>query len=373
MARVLRILALALTASAVMLACGREPPPEARADSRPVKLFQVSGGEAAGRRSFPGRIESTYRADLAFRVPGTVLEILVKEGDLVETGQLLAKLDPTDYEIVVRDRLASFENSQRNFGRATELVEDGYISRLEYDRLEANFKSSEAALAAAQQDLAYTELRAPFGGRVAKRHVERFEEISVRQPVLSLQDVDNLQVKIDIPESLMRQVRAHQNTSPGEAAPPAVATFEGNPDHPFPLTFREIATRADASTQTFEVTFNMPAPQDFIVLPGMTATVTVELAGRLSGRPQTIWIPLNAVAADSSLGSRVWVLDPNSMTVSSLPVEIGRMQGSQVEVLSGLGGGEEIVSVGASYLAEGMRVTRMTTGEQAVPRAGDPG
>jgi len=369
----LRALGLALTAAIVLLACGREAPQEAGPGSRPVKTFHVAGGEFAGKRNFPGRIESTYRADLAFRVQGTVQDILVKEGDLVESGQLLAKLDPTDYEIVVRDRLASFENSQRNFQRASELVEEGYISRLEYDRLEANFKSSEAALAAAQQDLAYTELRAPFGGRVAKRHVERFEEIGIKQPVFSLQDVDNLQVKIDVPESLMRQVRARHDTVPGEAAPPAVATFEGNPDHPFPLTFREIATRADPRTQTFEVTFNMPAPQDFIVLPGMTTTVTVDLTGRLSSRPESLWVPLNAVVADSSLGARVWLLDPETMTVSSLPVEIGRMQGNQVELLSGLEGGEEIVSVGASYLAEGMQVTRMGTGEQAVPRAGDPG
>ena len=372
MQSVLRTVGLALTASIVVLACGREPPPEAGPTSRPVKIFHVAGGELTGKRSFPGRIESTYRADLAFRVQGTVQEILVREGDLVEAGQLLSRLDPTDYEIVVRDRLASFENSRRNFQRASELVEDGFISRLEYDRLEANFKSSEAALAAAQQDLAYTELRAPFGGRVAKRHVEAFEEVGIKQPVFTLQDVENLQVKIDVPESLVRRLRARHDVVPGTAAPPSVATFEGNPDRPFPLTFREIATRADSRTQTFEVTFNMPAPQDFIVLPGMTATVTVDLSGRLTGSVRTLWVPLNAVVADSGLGAYVWVLDPESMTVSSLPVEIGRMQGSQVEVLAGLEGGEEIVSVGASYLADGMRVTRMETGEQAVPRDGDP-
>jgi RND family efflux transporter MFP subunit len=369
----IRLFCLASLAASVLCACGREPAPDAAPESRPVKTFRVAGTDFAGKRSFPGRVDSTYRADLAFRVPGTVQEILVREGDLVESGQLLARLDPTDYEIVVRDRVASFENSQRNFQRASELVEEGYISRLEYDRLEANFKSSEAALAAAQQDLAYTELRAPFGGRIAKRHVEAFEEVGIKQTVFTLQDVENLQVKIDVPESLVRSLRARHDTVPGTAAPPSVATFEGNPDQPFALTFREISTRADPRTQTFEATFNMPAPQDFIVLPGMTATVTVDLAGRLTRGPQTLWVPLNAVVADSGLGARVWILDSETMTVSSLPVEIGRMQGSQVEVLSGLEGGEEIVSVGASYLAEGMRVTRMATGEQALPRAGDPG
>ena len=84
------------------------------------------------------------------------------------------------------------------------------------------------------------------------------------------------------------------------------------------------------------------------------------------------WVPARAVQADSNLGARVWILDPASMTDSSTAVEIGTMQGSMIEVTGGLEGGEEIVAVGAPYLAEGMRVTRMAQTEQAVPRADDP-
>jgi RND family efflux transporter MFP subunit len=156
------------------------------------------------------------------------------------------------------------------------------------------------------------------------------------------------------------------------ASIPAYASFEGKPGKAFPLTLREVSTRADPKTQTFEVTFNMPAPDDFIVLPGMTATVTVDFSSREPVGEHSHWVPANAVVADSELGARVWVLDPQTMTVSSVSVEVGGMQGDQVEVLSGLEGGEEIVAVGAAYLAEGMRVSRMATSEQAVPRAGDP-
>jgi len=271
----------------------------------------------------------------------------------VEQGQLLAKLDPTDYQTVVRDRQAKFDNSERNFQRAQELVEDGFISRTEYDRLEADYKTSEAALIAARQDLAYTELRAPFAGRVAKRHAERFEEIGVKQTMFTLQDVETLQVKIDLPESVMRSVRPNPNAGDarrGGDTIPAYAAFEGKPDQRFPLTLREVSTRADPKTQTFEVTFNMPAPKDFIVLPGMTATVTVDFSGhQLASEGGTShWVPVDAVVADSGLEARVWVLDSQSMTVSSVAVETGHMQGNQIEILSGLAGGEEIVAVGAS-------------------------
>lgn len=369
-----RVLIFALAAAALLPGCGGQEAPAPEVSSRPVKTFLVAGDSTRTARSFPGRVESTYRADLAFRVPGTVQEILVKEGDLVEQGQLLARLDPTDYATVVRDRQATYDNSERNFQRAQELIEDGFISRTEYDRLEANFKSSEAALTAARLELSYTELKAPFGGRVAKRHVERFEEIGIKQTMFTLQDVETLQVKIDLPESVMRSLRPNPDTTTASEAAgdnPAYATFEGKPDRPFPLTLREISTRADPKTQTFEVTFNMQAPTDFIVLPGMTATVTVDFRSREPAAEASHWVPVNAVIADSGLGATVWVLDPQSMTVASRGVGIGGMRGDRIEIISGLEGGEEIVAVGASHLAEGMRVSRMKTSEQAVPRNGE--
>jgi multidrug efflux pump subunit AcrA (membrane-fusion protein) len=131
-----------------------------------------------------------------------------------------------------------------------------------------------------------------------------------------------------------------------------------------------VATKADSQTQTFRVTLTMPAPTEFRVLSGMTVTVGIDFSS-LMDADESKWVPLNAVQADSGLNARVWVLDESTMTVSSLPVTIGRVRGRSIEVTSGLYGGEEIVSVGAPYLAEDMRVTRMKQTEQAEPRQGE--
>jgi multidrug efflux pump subunit AcrA (membrane-fusion protein) len=114
----------------------------------------------------------------------------------------------------------------------------------------------------------------------------------------------------------------------------------------------------------------MDAPTDFNVLPGMTATVVLDLSGVVD-KEGVKWVPVRSVQADSGLQPRVWILDPETMTVSSRPVTIGRMSGRMIEVREGLEGGEEIVAVGAPYLAEGMAVTRMAISEQAEPRADD--
>jgi len=74
---------------------------------------------------------------------------------------------------------------------------------------------------------------------------------------------------------------------------------------------------------------------------------------------------------DAGLDAGVWILDPETMTVSRRRVSIGAMDGDRVQVTAGLLPGDEVVTVGAAFLAEGMRVTRLEGGEQAVPREGD--
>ena len=101
-----------------------------------------------------------------------------------------------------------FDNAQRNFTRAEELIHAGNISRLDFDRMEANFKSADAALRQARQDLAYTELKAPFSGRLAKRYVERFEEVMAKKSVVSLQQSDALDVKSDVPSKAIPSMPA---------------------------------------------------------------------------------------------------------------------------------------------------------------------
>ena len=205
--------------------------------------------------------------------------------------------------------------------------------------------------------------------------MDNFEEVLAKQSVVFLQDSDLLHVIIAMPESIIRSVRAGSDRELSEtevdessaAAVRAMASFEGHPDISFALTVKELATRADPDTQTFRVTLSMPQPDEFTVLPGMTAEVEVDFAG-LMVRDSVTWVPARAVQADADLDARVFVLDPDEMVVRGRGVRIGRMSGDMIEIIDGLDGGEEIVMVGAEYLSEGMRVTRMRTGEQAVPR-----
>jgi RND family efflux transporter MFP subunit len=363
--------------ASLLVACGRQDEPLAPPASRPVKIYTVDGGAAQAVRQFPARVDASQRAELSFRVSGRLQEIAVREGDMVSEGDLIARLDPTDYKIILEDRQATFDNAERNFIRGKELIVDGNISRIDYDRMEANYRTSEAALSQARKDLEYTEMVAPFEGRIARRLVENFEEVLAKQTVFYLQNVNALDVIINLPESLVRSIRGNSQVEDFEEEVetrrklPAWVSFGDRADTQFPLKIKEIATKADDQTQTYQVTFTMNSPEDFTVLPGMTASVSVDFADIIV-TDGAKWVPVRAVQADTGLAPHVWVLNPDEMTVSSRQVSIGRMSEGRIEITGGLEGGEEIVEVGAPYLAEGMRVTRMAEVEQAIPRADDP-
>jgi len=171
-----------------------------------------------------------------------------------------------------------------------------------------------------------------------------------------------------VPETVILDIRASGGEGPEPSAISVTASFDSRPGEEFDLTLREIATRADPATQTFGVTFTMPAPKDFLVLPGMTAIVTADFSGVTDGAPR-LFLPATAVTADSDLKPFVWVVDEANMQVTKKPVGVGRMRGSSIEIKAGLEIGKRIVVAGVGYLAEGMQVRLLPEREEAEPRA----
>ena len=357
--------------SLTLLSCDKPPPAEPVDNVRPVKTYLIGATDSRGMRSFPARIDAGRKAELSFRVPGKVTELSVKEGDDVEKGQQVAVLDSTDYQIAYNDRKASYDNAKKNFSRARELVDKGNISKMDYDRLEAEFKSAGAALESAQQDLNYTKLSAPFKGVIAKRHIENFEEVQAKQTILDLQDITQLEVKFDVPESQVRELRPEEDKdAPKRTNVPVRVTFSDLPGKSYPLTFREISTKADAKTQTFQVTYTMERTGDVTILPGMTANAIVDLSAYL-GKGAHHTVPIQAIVGDFKLAPKAWVIDEQSMIVKSRSVKVGRLTGNRIEVLEGLQSGERVVTAGASFLVENMKVRLMPDREQAEPRSDD--
>jgi RND family efflux transporter MFP subunit len=125
------------------------------------------------------------------------------------------------------------------------------------------------------------------------------------------------------------------------------------PGRSFPARIKEIATTADPDTRTFQVTLIFDPPDDISILPGMTARVRVRLANG-----EGIRVPVSAVVSNTQYQAIVWKVDPATMTVTPVRVEMGDMRGDEVAIISGLKDGDMIAVSGLDYLQEGMQVRR---------------
>lgn len=295
---------------------------------------------------------------MGFEVPGRVIDFPVIEGQEVEEGHLLAKLDPRDFQSKLDAQHARQNQAKTEYDRQKILFSKGVASKQDMERAQRNFEVIDAAVQAAQKAVDDTELRAPFTGIVARKIKQDFKNVQAKEVVLILQDLSHLEVVVGVPEAdLARGKRNRQAAGVDrERAKPTVvlSTF---PDKPIPATIKEIATTADPTTRTFAVTVRFDTPTEFTALPGMTAKVSVKIPGSRWGG-SGVSIPSLAVRSDDEGNAMVWKVDAQTLTVSKALVEVGELSGDRIEIQSGLSNGDQIAISGVHHLSEGMQVLR---------------
>ena len=327
--------------------CGVEDtPPE---PVRPVLSVVVADAAGLSGRRFPGQAKATQELNLAFEVPGRLIERPVEVGDRVEPGQVLAELDPRDFAAALKSAEAELKRDQVNFERAEGMLAEDVISRAQYDRLEARREIAEASVELAAKALADSVLRAPFSGTVAATYVENYENIRAKQEIMRLLDTSKIEMVIQIPESLISNTPYVRNIQ---------VRFDPFPETLLPASIKEVSNEASRTTRTYPVTLIMEPPEGVEILPGMAGEAwgSVELPEDL---PESgIEVPTAAVFADDASDSEqsyVWVVDKETRSVSRHQVKIVRFSALGV-LVQGVEPGERIVTAGVHSLREGETV-----------------
>jgi len=334
--------------------------PQAPSPARPIKTMVLTANGAPDSEAFPGTVRAVRRVDLAFRVPGELLKFPVQKGQQVRKGELIARLDPRDFELAVQTLAAQLHGAeatlteaQLNFQRQKELFARDMTAKVSLDQATAAFELAEAdrsriehQLAQATANLADTRLTAPFSGTIGDKMAENFENVQAGQSIVKLQDLSSLEIVVHVPENLIANSRMGDN---------ATAVFEAFPGKRFSLLVKEIGTDAEPGTRTFPVTLVMPRPKGVTVLPGMTA----EVSRPLTSDKTALSIPVEAAFADGQGRQCVWVVDRANMTVHRSPIETGPVSGDRITVFKGLSPGDMIVTSGVHFLTPGTKVRPM--------------
>lgn len=316
--------------------------------------------------SLQGQLDQA-RAGLAASREGERPEERLRRDSLLRGAE--ARLENARIEYGRRERLyqnqagtrTAFEQAQtayrlaqEEFEAARQMVEKGLTGREEdIQARAAEVRGLEARVVEANLQLTDSTLRAPYSGVIAQRFVEENQNVRAGEPVVRFQDIEEIEIGVDVPETIMvADLRLADILE-------LTAQISGAPGIQFPVKIREMAQVADPTTQTFRLRVAMEAPKNLRILPGMTATVTATYRRAQVLSPR-ILVPVSAVHQLDSGAQVVWVVTPENV-VESRPVTLGAAIGGQFEITSGLQPGERIATAGGRFLHNGMKVRDLGT------------
>ncbi|MDF1758932.1 MAG: efflux RND transporter periplasmic adaptor subunit [Coxiellaceae bacterium] len=323
--------------------------------TRPVKTVLLGDSQSSLERYFPGKVLPSKRADLSFEVAGKLTKFPIDKGELVKKGRLLAQLDQIPFTDAVQQKQARYDLNKAQYSRGKELIKGNYISKSEYDKLKSNYQISEANLSTAKRNLKDSTLHAPFDGIVADTYVENHEQVKAKQVMMSLHDIDKLDIETHVPEKFMLKLKESEKEKQDKNGASAVVKFDAYPNKQFPLSFKEFASQSDQDTQTYAVTFTMPQPKGLNVLPGMSVTVYVKISNKRFDYSSYYDLPVGAVFSGSNQQSYVWLVNKD-MTIKKQPVTTGTLRRSSIEITKGLKPGDRVVIAGVNFIRDGQKV-----------------
>ncbi|PLX68761.1 MAG: hypothetical protein C0603_06315 [Denitrovibrio sp.] len=347
----IRSILIIISMSLLFVGCGSEEVENFNTSKyvRPIKTYKVTSVKKMDVRTYPGKIGAGKKVDVSFIVPGSLIQLNVKEGDFVKKGSLLARLDDASYKHNMNTINAQLEEASLAYQRAKKLWVANAISKADYDRARSAFNVLTSQKQLSQKSLNDTYIYAPFSGYIAKRHVDNFQTVAAGSPIVSVQDIKDIEVLVNIPESMIMNASATLNYK-------AFAVFEITVLREYEMQLKEIGTEADPVTQTYPVKFVMPSPEQINVLPGMT--VAAKLVISESYKEGAFAVPESSVISDSSGKKFVWKID-EEMKVHKSEVVTDGMHEDKIIILGGLLEGDEIATAGLIHLTENQQVKRL--------------
>lgn len=315
-------------------------------DVQPVKCV-VAKPLHTLTRDFAALSTADDAVNLAFKLPGRVVDIPVAKGMSVKEGELLARLDSKDVELQLFAARAAYDEALSRLRRAERLLAHNAISEQEVESLQSGVAQAEVAYENAESALSDTRIVAPFSGVVERVAVDAYQRVASGETILRLVKPESNTVGFTAPESLV----------PLLALPTThfSVLFDAYPDIYFNAVIKSFArTSSDALGFPVSLRLTDVDRERYIISPGMTCIAMVSVKENDS---RAVTLPLAAIYAPVGDYDSVWVVD-DEYCVERRRVTLGALTGdSDVVVLDGVSAGEMVVAAGVYKLSEGERVS----------------
>ena len=370
-------LMLALAAVAVAFTQGKKgSEPKAKDEPPPLEftqaeLTQLEPAKLAHELVLPGSVLAVNQATVRAKLSAEVRKVLVREGEAVVAGQVLAEFDTHPLRAQLAERQAAFESARAQLASTertrqanAQLVKQNFISQNAFDTADSNYQAQLATVAAARAALEQTQIqvndaivRSPIAGIVAKRHVQPGEKVAFDAPLMAVVDLAKLEVQGQAPVADVPLLAV------GMAV---VVQVEGLPGRQFAARLDRINPATEAGTRMLNVYVSLPN-EERLIKAGMFARVLVAIAPDVAVPS----LPVASVRSDG-VQSYVWLIADGKLVRRS--VETGRRdeRAQRVEIRSGLGAGEVVLAGKFDNLKEGLAARRVSASASKPQVAGEP-
>ncbi len=330
-----------LLAGLVLLAAGchrHEPSPAAKTPlaAAPVKVQTVQSLRRAATEEVVGTVRPRLSALLSTKLSGTIGQMLAVPGQAVKAGQLLVEIDSREIQARLEQATATRDQTQKDLQRFKTLLAQNALTQQEFDAAQSRARVAEAAVKEAETMLTYTRVVAPFDGVVTAKRAEAGDLSTPGLTLVEVEDPRTLRLEADVPEGLVGSLQPQQKLT--VRVPAAQAIMEG--------LVGEIAPAADPLSRTVRVKLDLPETRG--VRSGQFGRVAVPVA-----EVNAIRVPAGAVVVRGQM-ELAFVVDHERAQMRL--VKTGKHLGQEVEVVSGLNSGEQIVVEGAGQLSDGQPV-----------------
>ncbi len=344
--------ALALVAAIGLSACSDTTDHQnSEAMTATATTFRLNATDVPVRYVTSGTVTSDHRVVISSRLSGYIREMKVREGDKVQKGQVLVRVDPVDAKQALIQARADMADAQADLRRYNELLKAGAVTDQQADKVRLRFKVAQSQVEQARNQLSYAEVRSPVAGVVVEKRLSSGDLAAPGIAILTIEDPASLLVETYVSEKFVSHIREGAAVDIG--VPATKQTYKG--------AVRQVVQAADPVSHQFLVKAALPAAE--AIHPGMYAETGFHV-----GLRKALLIPLAAVTARSGLHG-AYVLDHKGIA-HYRQVRLGNEMAGQyvgmVEVLAGLHAGDVIAWQGTPALRTGYRVISRSEQQEAV-------
>ena len=323
----------------LLSSCGKrhsEAAPEQKLPTATVRVQVVESLKRTATEEVVGTVRPKLSASLSAKVSGTIGQMLATPGQSVKAGQLLVEIDAREVQARLDQAQAVREQTGKDIERFKKLLVQNAVTQQEFDGVQSRFRVAEATVKEAEAMLGYTKVMAPFDGIVTVKRADVGDLAAPGKPLLELEDPTALRLEADVPEALLDRIKL--NNKLGVRVPSASLSLEA--------TVSEISPAADPVSRTSRVKLDLPAVQG--LRSGQFGRVAVPVAEVIALR-----VPASAVVVRGQMEIGFVVVNHHAQLRL---VKTGKHLGQEVEIVSGLNSGEELVVEGATQLLDGQPV-----------------